>query len=50
MLLALHCCRVAGAHDNGHNKCALRTLYQKWPDMMIEIMDLFMGVRAVLKQ
>ena len=51
MLLALHGCVVTAGDsrvpDDGEYY-PLRTLYQKWPDMMIEVMDLFMGVRAVI--
>ncbi len=44
MLLALHCCVVTVGDivpDDG--ECGLRILHQKWPHMMIEMMDLLMG-------
>ena len=49
MLSALHCC-VVTADDAVPDDCAypMRILHQKWPHMMIEVMDLFMGVRAVI--
>ena len=49
MLSALHCCVVTAddaVPDDG--AYPMRILHQKWPHMMIEVMDLFMGVRAVI--
>jgi hypothetical protein len=49
MLLALHCSVVTAddtVPDDG--SYPMRILHQKWPHMMIEVMDLFMGVRAVI--
>ncbi len=49
MLLALHYCMVTTddtVPDDG--AYPLRILHQKWPHMMIEVMDMFMGVRAVI--
>lgn len=46
MLLGLHGCVVTAADivpDDG--EYPIRILHQKFPQMMIEVMDLFMGVR-----
>ena len=49
MLLALHGCVVtAGDRVPDDGEYPVRILHQKWPHMMIEVMDLFMGVRAVI--
>ena len=49
MLLALHGCVVtAGDSVPDDGEYPVRILHQKWPHMMIEVMDLFMGVRAVI--
>ena len=49
MLLTLHCCVVtAGDTVPDDGEYGVRILHQKWPHMMIEVMDLFMGVRAVI--
>jgi hypothetical protein len=42
MLLALHCCVVtAGDTVPDDGEYGLRILHQKWPHMMIDVMDLF---------
>jgi hypothetical protein len=49
MLLALHGCVVTAAEivpDDG--EYPIRILHQKIPEMMIQVMDLFMGVKAVI--
>ncbi len=52
MLLALHCCVVtAGDTVPDDGDYGLRILHQKWPHMMIDVMDLFVvryDVRAVI--
>jgi hypothetical protein len=48
-LLALHCCVVtAGDTVPDGGEYGLRILHQKWPHMMIEVMDLYMNVSAVI--
>ena len=49
MLLTLHCgVLTAGDTVPDDGEYGLRILHQKWPHMMIDVMDLFMGVRAVI--
>ncbi len=44
LILALHCCVVtAGDTVPDDGEYGLRILHQKWPHMMIDVMDLFMG-------
>jgi hypothetical protein len=49
MLLTLHCgVLTAGDIVPGDGEYGLRILHQKWSHMMIDVMDLFMGVREVI--
>ena len=49
MLLALHGCVVtAGEIVPDDGEYPVRILHQKYPEMMIQVMDLFMGVKAVI--
>ena len=49
MLLALHGCVVtAGEIVPDDGEYPVRILHQTYPEMMIQVMDLFMGVKAVI--